>query len=73
MDFNHISFQTKNGWFIPGEGCGIQTKIKYMNTVPKSFKGYECTFIAENQSNPKQSVTGLKHLNRRSLPDIFFS
>ena len=48
----HISIislnQTENGWFIPGRGCGVSTKIKYRNYLPQDIDNekHSCTFVA---------------------------
>ena len=45
---NLFKQQTENGWFIPGRGCGVSTKIKYRNYLPQDIDNekHECTFVA---------------------------
>ena len=32
-------------YFITGRGCGISTKIKYLNYFPEQLDNHECSFI----------------------------
>ena len=41
-----------NGYFITGRGCGVTNPIRYLNSMPKDIKNYECSFIRLQKSRP---------------------
>ena len=40
-----IKTPKKNRYFITGRGCGVSTKIKYLNYFPEQLDNHECSFI----------------------------
>lgn len=40
-----IETPVKNRYFITGRGCGVATKIRYLNYFPEHFDNHECSFI----------------------------
>ena len=40
-----IETHVKNRYFITGRGCGISTKIKYLNYFPEQLDNHDCSFV----------------------------
>ena len=43
-----IETPVKNRYFITGRGCGILTKIKYLNYFPEQLDNHDCSFVEAN-------------------------
>ena len=53
-----IETTVKNRYFITGRGCGISTKIKYLNYFPEQLDNHDCSFVEANVvSNHPTTIT----------------
>ena len=61
-----IETTVKNRYFITGRGCGISTKIKYLNYFPEQLDNHGCSFVEANvvSNHPTIKLKGKNEVHK---------